>query len=159
MTRNLTAFLLALALAGCATTDITRAVKPGAAMEEVAVKLGKPVVQAESYWDYSRQPYGYYRVSFGPDKRVREVRDLHTESNFRNLQPGMSEKDVVERIGVTSWIEGNANGTRSWRYRYNDAGVAKLLWVIFNPDNRLAWYYWEWDPDVYSKGGPFGDRM
>ena len=43
-----------------------------------------PVAQGDSYWDYSRQPWGYYRVSFGPDKRVTGVRDLHTEANFRN---------------------------------------------------------------------------
>jgi outer membrane protein assembly factor BamE (lipoprotein component of BamABCDE complex) len=158
MSRNLAAFLAALALAGCATTDITSVVKPGMALDEVGARAGKPAVQGDAYWDYSRQPWGYYRVSFGPDKRVTGVRDLHTEANFRNLKPGMTEKEVAETVGVTSWFEGYATGT-SWRYRYRDAGIAKLLHVIFDQSRRVAWYYWEWDPDVYSKGGPTGDRM
>jgi hypothetical protein len=150
------ALLAALALAACAT-DISQVVKPGMALDEVGARAGKPVAEGDSYWDYSRQPWGYYRVAFGPDKRVREVRNLHTEENFRTLQPGMSEKEVAERIGVTSWVEGNANG-HAWRYRYRDAGIAKLMWVVFDSGNRLSWYYWEWDPDVYSKGGSF-NRM
>jgi SmpA/OmlA family protein len=157
MTRNLAAILAALALAGCAT-DITQVAKPGMTLDEVAARAGKPVVTGPSYWDYSRQPWGYYRVSFGPDKHVTEVRDLHTEDNFRRLKPGMTHQEVAETVGVTSWIEGYAAGT-SWRYRYRDAGIAKLLHVIFDQNQRVAWYYWEWDPDVYSKGGPTGDRM
>jgi outer membrane protein assembly factor BamE (lipoprotein component of BamABCDE complex) len=157
MIRNLTAFLVALVLAGCAT-DITQVAKPGMTLDEVVARAGKPVVQGDSYWDYSRQPWGYYRVDFGPDKRVRAVRDLHTEENFRRLKPGMTEQEVAETVGVTSWVEGYASGT-SWRYRYRDAGIAKLLHVVFDDSKKVAWYYWEWDPDVYSKGGPTGDRM
>ncbi len=119
---------------------------------EVGALAGKPVAAEQSYRDYSRQPWGYYRVSFGPDERVREVRNLHTEENFLKLQPGMTEQDVAATIGVTSFVEGYANSTHSWRYRYRDAGIAKLLHVVFNSGDRLAWYYWEWDPEVYSKG-------
>jgi hypothetical protein len=158
MILRLAAFLAALALAACATTDLSQSVKPGMGLDEVLRAAGKPVVEGDSYWDYSRQPWGYYRVSFGPDKRVRDVHDLHTEDNFRKLRKGMSEKEVVDTIGVTSWIEGSMQGKASWRYRYRDAGIAKLLWVNFDAAHRLAWYYWEWDPDVYSKGGP-SDRM
>jgi len=150
--------LAALALAGCATTDISSVVTPGMASGDVAARVGKPIATGDSWWDYSRQPWGYYRVTFGPDEHVREVRNLHTEENFRKLQPGMTEKEVAATVGVTTWIEQYAS-TSSWRYRYRDAGIAKLLHVIFNPDRRIAWYYWEWDPDVYSKGGPAGDRM
>ena len=158
MILRLAACLAALALAACATTDLSQSVKPGMGLDEVLRAAGKPVVEGASWWDYSRQPWGYYRVEFGADKRVREVRNLHTEDNFRKLQKGMSEKEVVDTVGVTSWIEGSMQGKVSWRYRYRDAGIAKILWVNFGADHRLAWYYWEWDPDVYSKGGP-SDRM
>lgn len=157
MTRSMTAFLAALAVAGCAT-DVSRVVSPGMAASEVGALVGKPVSEGESYWDYSRQPHGYYRVMFGPDQRVREVCNLHTEQNFLRLKPGMTQPEVAATIGITSYIESYAFGTTSWRYRYRDAGIAKLLHVVFDPGNRLAWYYWEWDPEVYSKGDSF-NRM
>jgi len=97
-------------------------------------------------------------VNFNPGQRVREVRNLHTEENFRKLQPGMTHQEVAATIGITSYIESYAFGTTSWRYRYRDAGIAKLLHVVFDSGNRLAWYYWEWDPEVYSKGDGF-NRM
>jgi hypothetical protein len=105
------------------------------------------------YWDYTRDPYGYYRVTFGPDERVREVRDLHTEQNFRRIQPGMTAAQVVDIAGVPSPYlkEGYGNGTRSWTYRYDDASISKLLHVIFDPSEHVLWSYSEWDPNIYSK--------
>jgi hypothetical protein len=144
--------VIMLVLAGCAT-DIARVVSPGMAPGEVSARVGKPIVAGQSYWDYSRQPHGYYRVSFGADKRVSDVRNLHTEENFLKLQPGMTPQQVAATVGITSYIESYAFGTTSWRYRYRDAGIAKLLHVIFDSGERLAWYYWEWDPEIYSKGG------
>jgi hypothetical protein len=146
-----------LILGGCAT-DVSRVAVPGMPLDELVARAGKPVHQGDSYLDYTREPWGYYRVTYGPEKRVQALRNLHTEDNFRALQPGMSQADVVATVGVTSWVEGHAKGS-AWRYRYRDAGIAKLLWVMFDAGNRLSWYYWEWDPDVYSKGGPFGDRL
>lgn len=156
MTRSMTAFLAALALAGCAT-DPSRVLSPGMAANDVSARLGKPVAEGrlpsqEAYWDYTREPYGYYRVTFGRNEQVREVRDLHTEQNFLNLRPGMTHAEVRAIVGRTSWIEGHAGGAASWRYRYRDAGIAKLLHVNFDAGERLTWYYWEWDPEVYSKG-------
>src|ERR1051325_11346343 len=98
-------FLIACAVvAGCATS-VERVVSPGMPASDVAARIGKPVAQGrlagnEMYWDYSRDPYGYYRVTFRPDERVREVRDLHTEQNFRRIQPGMTAEQVVEIAGV-----------------------------------------------------------
>jgi outer membrane protein assembly factor BamE (lipoprotein component of BamABCDE complex) len=88
------------------------------------------------------------------------VRNLHTEENFRNLKPGMTPAEVAALVGVPrDYLKRTyANGTKSWTYRYrDDADVAKLLHVIFDSDDRLLWYYWEWDPSVYSKGGSKGE--
>lgn len=146
------------AVAGCAT-NLERAVTPGLPASEVGARLGKPIAEGrlpgnEAYWDYTREPYGYYRVIFGPDERVREVRNLHTEQNFRNLQPGMTPAQVAALIGVPpDYLKQEyANGTRSWTYRYPDSGIAKVLHVIFDSGDRLLWYYWEWDRSIYSKG-------
>src|ERR1700716_988474 len=158
--RLLWALIVSAAIAGCATMDVQHAVAPGMSAAEGNARLGEAIAEArlpdnEAYWDYTREPNGYYRVMFGPDGRVREVRNLHTEENFRNLQPGMTPEQVPALIGVPpDYLKQTyANGTKSWTYRYRDAGIAKLLHVIFDSNDRLLWYYWVWDPSVYSKGG------
>jgi outer membrane protein assembly factor BamE (lipoprotein component of BamABCDE complex) len=155
--RSLLLLIVCAAVAGCAT-NVERAVSPGMPSSEVAERIGKPIAEGrlagnDTYWDYSRDPYGYFRVTFGPDERVREVRDLHTEQNFRRIQPGMTSAQVVEIAGVPPPYlkEGYGNGTRSWTYRYDDASISKLLHVIFDPSDRVLWYYSEWDPNIYSK--------
>jgi hypothetical protein len=155
--RSLLVLILCAALAGCAA-NVLRAVSPGMSTDEVGARVGKPIAEGrlpsgETYWDYTRDPYGYYRVTFGPDGRVRDLRDLHTEQNFRNVQPGMTPEQVVAIAGVPAdyLMEGYANGTRSWTYRYDDTGITKLFHVIFDAGNRVLWDYWEWDPNVYSK--------
>jgi hypothetical protein len=142
-------------LAGCAS-DVRRAVLPGMARSEVSTLVGKPVAEGKAYLDYSREPYGYYRVTFGPDDRVRELRDLHTEQNFLNVKSGMTPAEVAALIGVPAahLREAYGNQTTSWTYRYRDLGIAKLFHVIFDPGQRVLWHYSEWDPAVYSKDGP-----
>jgi outer membrane protein assembly factor BamE (lipoprotein component of BamABCDE complex) len=149
---------LCAGLAGCAAYDVSRVVTPGMAKSEVGALVGKPVSEGrladnELYWDYTRQPYGYYiyRITFGPDERVREVRNLLTPENIRRLQPGMSQAEVSALVGVSPERRAYANGTRSWSYRYQDYGVIKLLHVVFDSGDRVLWSYSEWDPRVYSK--------
>ena len=146
-------------LAGCATYDLQR-LAPGTSENEVLARLGKPVaagrlVNGEPYWDYSLQPFGYanYRVTFGPDQRVREVRNLLTPENFRNLREGMGKSDVARLLGTTPEIFRYGNGTTSWTYRFDDSGIIKLTHVIFDPSDRVQWFYTEWDPRIYSKDG------
>ena len=160
--RSLLFLIVCAAIAGCAT-NVQRAVSPGMSADEVSARVGKPVAEGrlannEAYWDYTREPHGYYRVTFGPDERVRELRDLHTEQNFLNLQPGMTRSQVVALVGVAPDYlkQAYGNGTRSWTYRYRDAGIAKVLHVIFDSGDRLLWDYWEWDRSIYSKGGSAG---
>src|SRR5262245_52569665 len=88
-----------IALAGC-TANVPRVVLPGMAATEVSARAGKPVAEGrfasnEPYWDYTDQPFGHanYRVTFGPDDRVRDVRNLLTEENLVNIQPRMTQKE------------------------------------------------------------------
>lgn len=135
--------LLALLLAGCA---------PGRQL----VAEGR-LPGGEAYRDYSTQPFGYTidRETYGPDGKVREVRNLLTEQNFKNLHPGMTPEEVLAVVGPSAASERRvyAGGTKSWTYRYYDYGVTKLLNVIFDADDRVLHTYTEWDPSVYSKGG------
>jgi hypothetical protein len=123
---------------------------------EVAARVGKPTTVGKladggAYWDYSRQPYYTDRVSYGPDDRVREVRNLLTEENFENLRPGMTPEEVVATVGPAFIFNKYGNGTTVWTYRYYD-GVYKLLHATFDPSGRLLRYETEWNPDIYSKG-------
>ena len=156
MSRALLGVCSALLL-GCAA-DVHRAVSPGMASAEVGSLVGKPTVigqlaDGSAYWDYSRQPYYTDRVTFGPDDRVREVRNLLTEQNFEKLHPGMTYEEVVGIVGPAYIRNMYANGTTVWTYRYYDVGIAKLLHVTLDPSGRLLRYETEWNPDVYSKKG------
>jgi len=150
-------------LAGCATVDVHRVVAPGMASAEVGAALGEPngvgkLADGSVYWDYSRQPYYTDRVTFGPDERVVEVRNILTEQNFESLQKGMTLDEVVAIVGPAYIYNKYANGTTVWTYRYYDIGIAKLLHVILGPDGRMVRYETEWNPDVYSKKGRGGGR-
>jgi outer membrane protein assembly factor BamE (lipoprotein component of BamABCDE complex) len=158
---NRRSLLLVALLAGCAS-DPRYDVSAGMTAADVSSRVGKPVAAGrlpggEEYWDYSSQPFGYTieRVTFAPDGRVREVRNLLTEDNIKGLRAGMSAQAVVAVVGPSALSERRVygGGTKSWSYRYDDGGVKKLLHVIFDTQDRVLTHYTEWDPDVYSKGG------
>lgn len=111
----------------------------------------------EAYRDYSTQPFGFRieREIYGADGRLRDVRNLLTEENFKNLRVGMTPDEVRGVVGPSPASEQRAyaGGTKSWTYRYRDMQVIKLLQVIFGPDDRVQHWYTEWDPNVYSKDG------
>lgn len=158
--KRLSILLLAALLAGCAGDP--RNISAGMSESEVASQFGKPVASGRlpsgaQYWDYSVQPFGYSisRVTFTPEGRVREVRNLLTEENFKNLRVGMTPREVAAIVGPSPASERRVygGGTKSWSYRYRDTGVVKLLHVIFGEDDRVLHWYTEWDPRVYSKDG------
>ena len=153
-------FAVALALSGCAIDRLPSLVSPGASVNEVEARVGKPIAQGllpngERYWDYTLQPLGYhnYRVTFAPDERVESVQDLLTNDNIARLAPGMSRAQVLDIVGPSRYAEQYGNGTTSLSWRYMDYGVIKLLHVIFDTKDRVLWSYTEWDPRVYSKDG------
>jgi len=154
---------VAALLGGCAA-DVYRVVAPGMTSAEVASRAGQPTLvgelaNGEAYWDYSRQPYYIDRVIYGPDERVREVRNLMSDDNFRaTLKPGLSPQEVIAAVGPAYIVNRYGNGTTVWTYRFYDYGVAKLLHVTFDPAGRFARYDVEWDPAVYSKKGGNGKR-
>ena len=163
--KPLLSLLVLAALAGCASG--ARNIAPGMSENEVGARFGKPVAAGrlaggEEYRDYSVQPFGYSisRVTFTPDGRVREVRNLLTEDNFKNLRVGMTPDEVLGVVGPSPASEQRAyaGGTKSWSYRYRDLEVIKLLHVIYGPDDRLQYWYTEWDPNVYSRGGRSNDN-
>lgn len=159
--KRLSLVLASAVLGGCAFAP-ERAIAPGMSGTEVSSRLGQPVAagrlaSGEAFRDYSRQSFGYTisRVTFGADGRVREVRNLLTEDNVRNLHAGMTPDEVAAVVGPSapSARRAYAGGTKSRTYRYHDLAVAKRLNVIFDGNDRVLTSYTEWDPTVYSKGG------
>jgi hypothetical protein len=105
----------------------------------------------ETFREYSRIPYGYERIIYAPDGREMGRQQLHTEENFRRIQPGMTKAELADVIGAGfATLENYADGSSSLTWRYYD-GVYKLLHVIFSPDARVVRYETQWDPNVYSK--------
>ena len=105
----------------------------------------------ETFREYSHIPYGYERILYSRDGKEIGRQQLHTEANFKRIQPGMTLDQVQDIVGAGFAIRGDyADGTHSLTWRYYD-GVYKLLHVTFGPDNRVIRYDTEWDPDVYSK--------
>jgi len=160
--KRVLATVCAAVLAGCAT-DVYRAVSPGMSSSDVAAHVGKPttvgkLVDGSVYWDYSRQPYYTDRVTFAPDDRVLEVRNLLTEQNFANLRQGMTLDQVIGVVGPAYIRNQYANGTTVWTYRYQDIGIWKLLHVTMDEGGRMMRYDTEWDPNVYSKKDRGGSR-
>ena len=159
-TNRLLFLLGGIVLTGCAVDRLPQIAAPGMPATQLEARLGKPIAQGalpdgKTYWDYSVQPMGYYnyRVTFGADERVRDVRNLLTSQNIARLEPGMSRAQVAEIVGVSLEPARYANGTTSWSYRYDDVGVIKLLHVIFDPSDRVQSTASEWDPRIYSKKG------
>ena len=127
--------LLFLAVAGCSPSPVREGMLPN----------------GEKFVEFSRQPYGYERVIYGPDGREVGRQQLHSEENFRRIQPGITRSELADIVGVSpAGTAQYANGTSSATWRYYD-GVYKLLQVIFGPDGRVLRYETEWDPNVYSK--------
>ncbi|HUQ73536.1 MAG TPA: hypothetical protein VM183_02335 [Burkholderiales bacterium] len=105
----------------------------------------------DTFREYSRIPYGYERVIYSRDGKVLGRQELHTEQNFKRIQPGMTRAELTDIIGAGFATRGDyADGTHSLTWRYYD-GVYKLLHVIFGRDGRVMRYDTEWDPNVYSK--------
>ncbi|HWI37255.1 MAG TPA: hypothetical protein VNU64_12445 [Burkholderiales bacterium] len=105
----------------------------------------------ETFREYSHIPYGYERILYSRDGKEIGRQQLHTEANFKRIQPGMTLDEVQDIVGAGFATRGDyADGTHSLTWRYYD-GVYKLLHVTFGPDNRVIRYDTEWDPDVYSK--------
>lgn len=105
----------------------------------------------DRYREISRIPYGYERQVYSADGQLKARQQLHTEENFKRIQPGMTKAELADVIGTGFATRGDyADGTHSLTWRYYD-GVYKLLHVIFGPDGRVLRYETQWDPNVYSK--------
>src|SRR5437762_13558201 len=138
--------LLALAacLAGCANLT---AVSSGMPAQQVQAKLGAPATvrknaDGSEVWEYPRGPFGVetYMVTLGPDRAVREVRQVLSEETISKLQAGMSREEVRRLVGSPRYVGfSNRTDEEVWSWRDCAWKVRTMnLYVEFaGPTGRL----------------------
>ena len=146
----------AIMLAGCAAT-VGHSVNAGMSESEVLRAGGKPAREhklsgGESAWDYTLQPSGYFtwRVVFGSDGRVSEVRNLTTYENSLKVAPGMTEAEVEQIMGPTFIREKYWTGNYSIGYRYMDDATFMMMTVLMSKDGHVTTAIWQPDNIMYD---------
>src|SRR5881392_3931624 len=114
----------ALFAAGCANFA---AIEPGASAQQIETLAGAHAnvwknVDGSEVWEYPRGPFGVetYMVTLGPDRAVREVRQVLSEEYISKLHVGMPRDEVRRLLGRprdTGFSDLNDEEIWSWRYR------------------------------------------
>jgi CAP-associated N-terminal len=102
--RATTLFALALLLAGCQNFS---AIAPGTPSQEVQAHFGTPnsvwkSADGSEVWEYPRGRTGVQKcmIAIDPDRTVRSVNQVLTETYFSKVQLGMSRNDVSRLLGT-----------------------------------------------------------
>ncbi len=117
---------IVLQLTGCVSYapsgDLT-----GQSRDSLIAKMGKPereyAAEGLQKLHYPRGPKGShtYFVYLDNLDRVIKWEQVLTESHFTALQPGMTNEQVIDAIGVTKITHGLARGRGYvWHYRYHN---------------------------------------
>jgi hypothetical protein len=134
------ALLLAPALlaAGCVGFE---SLSPGTPAGEVEARVGAPASVWKSpdgseVWEYPLGPLGTetYMVTVGPDREVREVRQVLNDANISKLKPGMQRDEVRRLLGRPGSVNTSGSGDEEvWYWRYREWNVRKMeLYVQFD---------------------------
>ena len=130
-------------VAGCASLA---QIGPGTSSDRVQALAGAPSAvwkdpDGTEVWEYPLGPFGVetYMVSFGPDRAVRQVRQVLTEETIVTLRPGMSRDEVRRVLGKPRDIQKNdRNNEEIWSWRYREWRVRNMeLNVQFDLGNGL----------------------
>src|SRR5207245_5849846 len=95
------AVLLLLCAAFTAACASPSAINPGASAQQVETLVGPPAnvwknADGSEVWEYPQGPFGVetYMVTLGPDRAVREVRQVLSDETISKLHVGMSRDEV-----------------------------------------------------------------
>ena len=128
----------ALLAAGCASFS---AINPGASARQVETLVGAPAnvwknADGSEVWEYPRGPFGVetYMVTLGPDRAVREVRQVLGDDTISKLHAGMSREEVRRLLGTPRDIGfSGLNDEEIWSWRYREWRVRNMeLYVQFD---------------------------
>jgi hypothetical protein len=149
---RIAAFVLSLAAAGCASFD-GRGLTPGqSGAAEVERVMGTPAekrqVGAETWYFYSRQPYGRatYVARVGPDGRLAGLEQRLTDANVAKIVPSATRaQDVRDLLGppwtAVQYAQLDRNVWTWWMRRYGDPGVPGELVVQMSPEGVVREVY------------------
>jgi hypothetical protein len=94
---------------------------------QVQARMGKPETvrkgaDGSQIWEYPLGPLGRqtYMVTLGPDRSVKEVRQVMSEEYFAKVTSGMSREEVRQilgRPGEVSIFPARNEEVWSWRYQ------------------------------------------
>jgi SmpA/OmlA family protein len=129
---------LACAAAGCANFS---AIAPGDSAQSVADRVGAPTnvwksADGSEVWEYPLGPLGTetYMVTLGPDRAVREVRQVLNDANISKLKAGMQRDEVRRLIGRPGDVSYSGSADEEiWYWHYRGWNVRKNeLYVQFD---------------------------
>jgi len=138
MTNFLRAAALALAALAAGCADFS-SIKPGDPAQAVADRFGKPTsvwksADGSEVWEYPLGPLGTetYMVTLGPDRAVREVRQVLDDENISKLKEGMPRDEVRRLLGKPGSVSYSGD-EEIWYWRYREWKVRKMeLYVQFD---------------------------
>ena len=130
--------LCAAFTAGCASPS---AINPVASAQVVETLMGAPAnvwknADGSEVWEYPRGPFGVetYMVTLGPDRAVREVRQVLSEEYISKLHVGMSREEVRRLVGRPRYVGfSDLADEEIWSWRYREWKVRTMdLYVQFD---------------------------
>ena len=98
--------LFAAILPACDAFTLPK-LRPGeTTMAQAREIMGAPTMKwqnadGSATWEYPRTPNGVvnYMLDFGPNERLREVRQVLTEANFSRVKEGMTREEIRRLLG------------------------------------------------------------
>jgi SmpA/OmlA family protein len=127
----------AVLAAGCANFE---SIAPGTPAQQVQARVGAPAEVFKSpdgseVWEYPLGPLGTetYMITLGPDRAVRQVRQVLTDENISKLKPGMPREEVRRMLGRPGSMDVTESRKEEiWYWRYREWQVRKMeLYVQF----------------------------
>jgi len=143
-------------LAGCAQLALP-GVRPGESSVEVRQSAGAPseertLADGTKAWYYVAGPGGWttWRVHFGADDRVADVRQVLSAQSFREslITDRTSRDGVAQALGRPGLVMTFPNlGEEVWTYRWMDATIPMKIDIHFKAGTgQLTSYNVYWDP-------------
>ena len=139
--------LLAAVLPACDSVNLDK-LKPGVTtMAQTRDIMGPPVMEwqdadGSATWEYPRTPNGMvnYMIDFGPDKILREVRQVLTEANFAQVREGMTRDQVRRLLGQPAseqYFSLKREYVWDWKTR-TESSYAYFFDVYFDEQGRVT---------------------
>jgi hypothetical protein len=140
-------FLVALAIAGCASFDGYSLVPGQSTAADVQAVMGQPAERyagagGDSVWFYPRQPDGRrnFAVTLSANGVLRSVEQRLTEENLRKLVAGRTTMQQTRELLGPPWLVSRNDRLQRniWTWKmYNTVDIEHTLHVQFSDDGLV----------------------